>query len=63
MDKDTEIHELKTALFEIARITGADVNGEDTYKQLVFPDIITFATDAVTELRNDYDEALYTGTF
>ena len=48
-----EIDRLRQGLWDIAGIAGADLDGDQTPKALV-SDIVAFAKDAVSELRDDY---------
>ena len=50
-----EIDQLKQALFDCARIAGADTDGDTTHHAIV--DVASWAIREVTELREALDEA------
>jgi hypothetical protein len=54
---ETEIRRLHEGLWEITHITGEDLDGAKA-ENLVEPDILSFAKQAVTDLRRSYDESL-----
>jgi hypothetical protein len=52
-----ECLKLRQALWDVAKICGADTDGNDTPERLI-SSIVSFATDAARHLRDSYDEAL-----
>jgi len=54
----SEIDRLKQGLWDCARESGADLDGDETPIHLAFPDIVDFAVQEVRVLRESYEEAL-----
>lgn len=53
-----EIERLRQGLWDCARESGADMDGQETPAALRSPDIVAYALEEVRQLHKDYDEAL-----
>lgn len=53
-----EVHRLRQGLWDVAGISGSDLDGQASPDAMVYPDIVDYAKQEVQQLRDDYDAAL-----
>lgn len=58
LELEAEVKRLRQGLWDCAKVAGVDTDGDETPDHLAYPDIVKWALNAVSELRDDYNAAL-----